>query len=247
MTDETPLKRCLRGDQCVHPMGSFLPETADYFPRRSDCKEKFHAECHACRAQRSRNYRQKNSTGVRARRRQYYHAHREIENSRRNQWRLNNPKRSREIFQRWHRNNIERARELSRKYHRLHRNSQKAAHHRRRASKRGLPNTFTATDWQRALDYFNGCCAVCGRPLRDLFGSHTAAADHWIPLSDPRPDNPGTVPTNIVPLCHGEGGCNNSKHAHDPEQWLFENFPQKQAKAILRRINAYFASLQPGL
>src|SRR5512141_2961524 len=81
--------------------------------------------------------------------------------------------------------------------------------------KRKLPDTFTDQDWQRALEYWDYKCAVCGRP-RGLW--HTLAADHWIPLSDP--ECPGTIPTYIVPLCHGEGGCNNSKRSRSPQAWL---------------------------
>jgi hypothetical protein len=115
----------------------------------------------------------------------------------------------------------------------------KAAETRRRTRKKGLPSAFTGEDWLRSLNYFNGCCAVCGHPLRDLFGMHTAAADHWIPLSSP--NCPGTVPTNIVPLCHGEGGCNNTKHASEPVEWLARTFGKRRAKTILNRIEAYFA------
>jgi len=109
---------------------------------------------------------------------------------------------------------------------------------RRRSIKRGLPTKFTVLDWQRAIEYFNGCCAVCGRPLRDLLGSHTESMDHWIPLSSP--DCPGTIPANIVPLCHGLGGCNNSKGAKVASVWLTERFGKRGAREVLRRIEAYF-------
>jgi hypothetical protein len=109
---------------------------------------------------------------------------------------------------------------------------------RRRARKLALPDYFTILDWQYALDYFNDCCAACGRQLTDLFGTHKANADHWIPLASP--DCPGTVPGNIVPLCGGEGGCNNSKSDKDPEEWLIARFGKRKGKAILQRINAYF-------
>ena len=40
----------------------------------------------------------------------------------------------------------------------------------RKARKNSLPNALTHTHWQYALNYFNGCCAVCGRQLNDMFG-----------------------------------------------------------------------------
>ena len=113
----------------------------------------------------------------------------------------------------------------------------RAAQLRRRARKRSLPDTFTADDWQAALAHFGGCCAVCGRPP-GLW--HILAADHWIPLSSP--DCPGTVPWNIVPLCHGTGGCNNSKWNRCAGEWLTERFGQRKAAAIQRRVEAFLDS-----
>lgn len=110
---------------------------------------------------------------------------------------------------------------------------------RRRSIQHNLPSEFTPIDWQRALDYFKGCCAVCGRPP-GLW--HTVAADHWIPLNSS--DCPGTIPTNIIPLCHGIDGCNNSKSFKMPEQWLAEKFGKRRAKQILGRIRAYQESLK---
>ncbi len=105
--------------------------------------------------------------------------------------------------------------------------------------KRGLPDTFTQQDWERALEYWNHRCAVCGRP-RGLW--HTLAADHWIPLT--APDCPGTVPTNIVPLCHGEVGCNNSKGKKMPDAWLEERLGQKAGFQKGVEIDAYFLWLK---
>jgi len=109
---------------------------------------------------------------------------------------------------------------------------------RRRALKRGLPADFRASDWQTCLEYFYGCCAVCGRPLKDLFKTVRADADHWIPLTDP--NCPGTVRCNIVPLCGGQNGCNNSKQDKDPEEWLMARYGKTKAKQILMRIQEYF-------
>lgn len=108
---------------------------------------------------------------------------------------------------------------------------------RRRARKHNLPVAFTITNWQRCLDYWGHKCCICGHPM-GLW--HTLAQDHWIPLSDPRPDNPGTVPWNILPLCHGQGGCNNSKFNRDPIEWLQERIGKRRAKQILTCIQAYF-------
>lgn len=111
----------------------------------------------------------------------------------------------------------------------------------RRARVLELPNTFTVDEWERCLVYFENQCVVCGASA-DLFIQ--LDADHWIPISDD--DCPGTVATNIVPLCsskqtiEGQLGCNQSKTYKDPEEWLIERFGKRKAKAILKRIHEYF-------
>lgn len=110
------------------------------------------------------------------------------------------------------------------------------ASNRRRARKRNLPDNFTSSDWQRALHYFKGCCAACQRPMNGLF--HAPHADHWIPLSSP--ECPGTIPENMIPLCGGTDGCNQSKNAKDAAEWLAAKFGPRKAVEILTRIEAYF-------
>lgn len=133
----------------------------------------------------------------------------------------------------------ERARRKTPKY--------RAFQHRYFARKRGLPDTFTADDWSRGLAYFKDRCAVCGRKVlygADLFGSYTLAMDHWIPLTSP--DCPGTVPWNIVPLCHGHGGCNNRKRNRNAHEWLMEHFHGDIRKVAQceSRVQRYFANMR---
>jgi len=115
--------------------------------------------------------------------------------------------------------------------------------HNYQARKAGLPYTLTTEQWQHALNYFNGCCAVCERQLNDMFGEFTKSADHWIPLSYEGGDNPGTVAENIIPLCHGVDGCNNSKGATLPMEWLQQKFSRYKSKKIIDKIQKYFDSL----
>lgn len=107
----------------------------------------------------------------------------------------------------------------------------------RRARKLQLPANFTEMQWGRALEYFGYRCAVCGRPA-GLW--HFLAQDHWIPITSKRKDNPGTTALNVLPLCHGEGGCNSKKSNKEPEAWLDLEFGKRKAKRILKRVAAYF-------
>ena len=106
--------------------------------------------------------------------------------------------------------------------------------------KQQLPNTLTVDEWERALDYWDHRCAICERP-RGLW--HTLAQDHWIPLT--HADCPGTVASNILPLCHGEGGCNNSKGKKEPVAWLVSRLGKTRARHKLQEIRAYFAAVRP--
>ncbi len=110
----------------------------------------------------------------------------------------------------------------------------------RRARLLSLPKDYSATDWQKAIEYFGGCCAVCGRQPEPPL---TLAADHWIPLAK----GGATIPTNIVPLCHslkgGARSCNRNKWHKDPYQWLVEKYGELKAQEIERRIQGYFSWL----
>lgn len=163
-------------------------------------------------------------------------------------WKRANLEKARFWSARWRENNKERLRnywtsprvlEQKREYAKLHPEHRRAIKQRRRARRSGLPDTFRTSDWKFALDYFNSLCAVCGRQI-GLW--HTLAADHWIPLFSP--DCPGTVPDNIVPLCHGADGCNNSKGSTPPATWLRERYGPRRANNILKKIDAYFAAVR---
>lgn len=110
--------------------------------------------------------------------------------------------------------------------------------HLRRARQKLLITDWLQTDYDFAIGYWHGCCAICNRPLVDLFGDRKLAMDHWIPVVSP--ECPGTVPHNMLPLCHGVDGCNNKKWAHDPTEWLTQKLGKRKAKQKLREIETYF-------
>lgn len=205
------------------------PLTEEFFPPRKDSKTGFRSDCRDCNRNRSKAWRAENPERLREYMEQwraenpeynkrYYAANAEQLRGNDRRRRAEHPEKQREKAKRWQQNNPDKV---------------KAASHRRRARKRDLFATFTVTDWQKALAYFNGGCAYCGRPV-GLW--HKLAQDHFIALV-----NGGSyTPDNIVPACHGDGGCNNSKHDRDPQEWLVDRFGKRRAKAILQRIETYF-------
>lgn len=184
--------------------------------------------------QSQRQYRAKNLESLLARNRQYYAENRDELLKYHKQYRAKNREMVLDRKRKYYAANKDAIKDNIRRWNDQNPDMVRAQRHRRLARKRSLPDAFTASDWQHAVDFFGGCCAVCGRPP-GLW--HTLAADHWIPLASP--DCPGTVPHNIVPLCHGEGGCNNAKQSRTAAEWLTTTFGKRKGLAILRRIEAY--------
>lgn len=248
------LKRCSKGRKCLHPEGPQLLATQAYFHRNSSAKDGLNCACKECakaalkeqhRKHRRRDteyskaWRQANPAKVRARKKREYEKHHEKIRAKVKKWREQNPQKANANIKAWHKRHPGKRREIGRTYVKRHPDKINANTIKYRTKKRGLPCDFGIQEWQHALNYFNGCCAVCGRPP-GLW--HTLARDHWIPITSP--DCPGTIPANIVPLCHslkdGENGCNNSKNNRDPVEWLTAKYGKRKAAQILKRIETYF-------
>jgi hypothetical protein len=226
---DTPTKTC---SHCK------TTKPLDSFHKKSDAKDNRAPYCKDCKKIIAYEYRQNNI---------------EKERQRCRNRRRNNPEYTRNYLRDYQKKHKERLRVYFHEYYVAHdieikdRTTQykidnpekiKTFTHNRMANKRKLPNDFAEADWQRALNYFEHKCAICGRPA-GLW--HTIAADHWVALADPRPNNPGTVAWNILPLCHGQDGCNNAKGKRDAIEWVVSKFGPRKAKRILVRIDTYFA------
>lgn len=224
-TSSVPLKQCSGKEKCVHPEAKdgWLPNSATYFRGRlSRGKYILIAVCIECE---------------RAYRTQFYIEHRTELCERSKNYRATHKEQVREALRNYRAEHGDELRAYGRRYREQHPEIHRRQTHIRREHKRGSYLKFTEQDWQRALNYFGGCCAVCGRPP-GLW--HTLARDHWIPLVG----GGEYTPKNLVPLCHsradGENGCNNTKHKKDPILWLQERYGTRKAKVILKRIETYF-------
>lgn len=254
-TPEFTLKRCSSKENCVHPeaVDGWLPATKAYFRTRNISKDGLHPNCNACRNHRDRQRRGKNPNPVvglikvqaRLAERGERLCTECVQIKSLDQFGAHSSTCfpcAREQTRNYRAKNPEVVAATKKRYRAKHSARLQAWRAvnwaRRSARKRDLPDAFSQDDWQRALDYFNGCCAICGRQLTNLFGTHTAAADHWIPLN--AADCPGTVPTNMIPLCHGEGGCNNRKKDRHPVEFLESTLGKRRASNILKRVNDYF-------
>lgn len=224
------------------------PATPEYFSRHSGEKSGLQDRCKPCYkkyteenserlSQQHAQYRLEHSKELAEQKRQYQQKNRESHRAYHRHWYLENKERVRITARLNYQKNKERIAEWGREYHRRNPHISRAASLRRKARKRSLPNTFTARHWLLCLDYWHYCCAVCGGQLRDLFGDIEPHGDHWIPMSDKRPDNPGTSPSNMLCLC---SSCNLTKNKKDSKEWLISRYGNRKASEILKRIEAYF-------
>lgn len=199
--------------QCKQP----YPATPEYFPRNKSKKFGVDSYCHMCNRLRAAKWERENITHVRERQHDY---------TKKNIHKIRQTKRD------WNTRNPDNKRSNNR-----------ISEQRRKARKLKLPNDFTKRDWQYALDYFDGKCAICGRmPSSDL----VIAMDHWIPLSSEVSGNPGNVPSNIVPLCSGENGCNNVKKHRDAMIWLIEQYGEQMAIEYFNRVTEFLKTTRHG-
>lgn len=238
---------------CVICGRGFAP-TPQFFLRRKGAKDGLRGECREChnektvdwhkthRSQsneRTYRWRAKHREQMLASRHRHYKEHQEeLRRKRREYYQIHEAE---ERAKRREYHKIHRDKELAytRKWQQANLDKDRIKSQRRRTNKQGLPCDFTTADWDECLAYWQGRCCICGRP-KGLW--HTIAQEHWIPL---HPDydcafNPGTVPTNIVPMCHGIDGCNNSKCNHEPVKWLTNKLGPRKAQQILKRIAEYF-------
>lgn len=235
--DHTTSKRCTK-------CGKEYPATTDNFYRSAGGKYGLKSACIPCSSAKSNEWRAANKDKTSAARKSWYASNRE----RRSEYNRAYREAHREYFASymkvWGEENKEHKATTYKAWCQANPDKSRARGHRYRTSKLGLPSSLSASDWQFALSYFEGCCAACGRPP-GLW--HTLVADHWIPLSSS--DCPGTVAWNIVPLCHdkkdGVGGCNNSKYNTRPAEWLVKKYGKRKGWSILLRIEEYLKSRNP--
>lgn len=243
-----PLKRCTK-------CGEEKPATNEYFNRDRQKADGLRPECKQCQRQhqraqyatnpdkineRNKRWRDANIERARWLVRQRYAANPEKFLAHNRRWYADNRKQVLEQSRRWKRSHRDLVRKSNRSWKSRNREQVSIQKHRSRARKRALPATFKVKDYRYALEYFNGCCAACDRPLKDLFGTHTVAMDHWIPTVK----GGSSTPDNMIPLCHGIDGCNNRKSDKDAFEWLVQEFGKRRATKILERVQAYFDSLK---
>jgi hypothetical protein len=217
-----PIKQC---SQCK----KWSPAISQYFYRDPNHSDGFSPWCKICHEVHGKYYRSLHKERIAKQKKARYDENAEAERTRARQRRAANP---------------EYGRQYRKEYRKRRPQVHKVGNEVRRTRKLGLPATFTPAEWQHALEYWHYACAVCGREEGFFW---TLCADHWESLSSPT--SPGTIASNMIPLCHTKKGnqqsCNNTKHDRDPYEWLIDRLGKRCAAKKLKEIEAYFASLRP--
>jgi hypothetical protein len=95
-----------------------------------------------------------------------------------------------------------------RKWQRAHPNMVKALIHRRRAMLKGNGGSWTAAEWETLKRQLGHRCVGCWKTEKEInVLGRKLVPDHIIPVVKGGLNDI----TNIQPLCHGRGGCNNKK------------------------------------
>lgn len=200
-------------------------------------KDKAYREAHSeGKAAYDRSYRLEHSEEIRLRKQATYMANLEENRRKKRESYQKNRENHLAYTRQWSKANPEQVRVIKRRYKRNNPEQGRIHASRRRARKYDLPDTFTRTERAFMLQYWHHACAVCGNQEGFFW---RLADDHWDPIASPT--CPGTVAENMIPLCDGQGGCNNSKHKREPQAWLLSRYTPSQTKRILKAIDTYFA------
>ena len=234
----TSLKRCPKCDK-------YYPPTRDYFYANKRTPTGLESWCKSCMREKSRKYRADNPEKWAQTIEAYTANHPEEIAASQKKYRQNNAEKLRAMARDYYKNGgikvAEQRRASDRKYTQAHRSELRLRAKLRRIRKKGRLVSFSHADWQRALQYWDNRCCICGKQA-DFWT--TLARGHWIP------DCVGGafIPTNIVPMCHAKAGtpisvkspCNNSIHKHFAEDWINQTYSKSEAERIIARVHAYF-------
>jgi Fe-S cluster biogenesis protein NfuA len=94
------------------------------------------------------------------------------------------------------------------KYNQVHPEEHCRNQHNRRARLRGNGGTYTVGQWADLKAEFGNACLCCGKSESSLQSlGRQLVPDHIVPIAL----GGLNIVSNLQPLCHGKGGCNNLK------------------------------------
>lgn len=156
---------------------------------------------------------------------QYYKTHREQSREQNKRWVKANPEKTKESKKKYNETHQEQNREQSKQYQINNPEKMILREQRRRSMKLSLPAIFTVKEWADTKEYFNNCCAYCGK-------EKSLTQDHFYPLSK----GGEYARINIVPACRN---CNSSKGVKLFSEWYPTStlYSKKREKMIANYLN----------
>jgi hypothetical protein len=206
----------------------------DANPEKSRAKERKWRDANPEKvSEQTRRYRLENPDKISEWNRNFRKRHPERKKERDRIYREENPEKVRARKRKYYAENGDAAREYSRQWQIRNPEKVSISRQKRRARKRGLPNTLTHLEWSWGIDYWHGRCAYCGKHIEK------PTLDHYIALNDVK--CPGTIATNMLPSCLA---CNVSKGDRDVATWLSHKFSEQKGMEIQLSILEYFKSIE---
>lgn len=170
------------------------------FPLKSKATGWRRSFCVACKNAANQDYKQRNQVKVQESNAQYRAANKAELAERERQWRLDHPKRAKEIVSASHEKHVEQRREYNREYTKAHLEQSNARWSARRARKLGNGGSHTAEEWRILKATYDHRCLSCDKQEPDI----KLTKDHVISIDAGGPDSI----ENIQPLCQR---CNSRK------------------------------------
>jgi HNH endonuclease len=177
-------------------------------------KERHPDKVRAINKAKKRRYELRHLDRVRAanrrRNRRYRERHAGKIHERMHKWKEVNREHKRRKDREWAKANPDKVHKSSRGWKKSNKDKVNASTHKRRARKRGNGSSFTAAEWQTLKRQYRHRCVSCWKHESELKAlGRKLVPDHIVPLVKGGLNHI----TNLQPLCHGTGGCNNRKSA----------------------------------
>ena len=231
---DAPLKRCSKGDDCVHPDGPELPATTEYFYRHHNSLDTLCRKCHNARssayraahqveiAEMKRDWKERNLEAHLQQKRDHYAANREriLKEQRAHYYdnrdsilekervrRTSNPEFFREKGRTAYKKHKPHIRDYQRKWRVENREKDSAIKRRYKARKRNAPGSHTGDDIILQYQSQKGLCWWCEKPVDNDYH-----VDHRIPLNRGGSNNPDS----LVISCPA---CNCARKDRLPHEW----------------------------
>jgi 5-methylcytosine-specific restriction endonuclease McrA len=199
-------KRCIKGNDCVHPNGPTLPATKEYFYIHST-NHKLMAQCKKCFCQRAKQYIANDIEAHRIYQRRYREKNRDKINVANRIWYKKNAEKRKTVSLKWQQSHREEVRQNSRNWRLKNKAYIERKNNERRETLNNTLGSHTIRDLREILSLQNGKCLYCGCQLGD-----DMHLDHFIPISRGGSNDKANLAYACPP-------CNLSKHNTFPWNW----------------------------